>query len=165
VADDPADNLAELFSAVCEGRLPHLLAKRWFIMGVLRVAREGEQLDRALGLKGDGIRTLQRRLMMVRRDRHLRAALQAVALTDGLSDWARCQRLAPLVVGFMRTWRSTRRLTDPAPDWPAWKREVFRAAQCDIPLPRTAGGLRDVLVRTSPCSLNDGKDNLLARYL
>lgn len=165
VTDDPAENLAELFSAVWERRRPHMLAERWFIVGVLRAAREGEQLDIALGLNGPGIRTIQRRLIMGRRDAHLRAALRAVALAGDVSDWRRCLRLTPLLVGFMRTWDRTKRLTDPSPDWPEWKREVFRAAQCDVPLPRTAGGLRGVLLRTPPFSLNDGKENMLARYL
>ena len=165
MTDDPVDNLSELFSAVFEKRRPHMLAERWFIVGVLRASREGEQLDFALGLNSPGIRTLRRRLMMARRDAHLRAALRATALAEGVSDWCCCRRLAPLLVGFMRTWDRTKRLTDPAPDWPEWKREVFRAAQCDVPLPRTAGGLRGVLLRTPPFSLNDGKENMLARYL
>lgn len=165
MTDDPADNLAELFSAVQQGRRPHMLAARWFTMGVLRAIREGDSLDGALGLKAAGVPSLKRRFLTMRRDGHLCAALRAVALEDGLSDWARCQRLAGLLPGFARAWVHAQRMPEPPADWPTWKCEVFRAAQCGIGWPQSAGGLHALLQRTPPYSLKTDPGNMLARYL
>lgn len=164
-ASDPADHLAELFDAVTRGRQPDSGAALWFTAGVLHVMRHGGSLDAALGLSVPGLRSLRRRLLFIRRNAHLRAALIAVGLEPELIAWQRCKRLAPLVVSFMHTWPRLSSLSAPASDWADWKVHVWLAARCNVGMPTTADGLNKAVDGAVGYSVDEGWSNMLSRYL
>ena len=90
----PADMLGDLLGSLIDGRPVDASTREWAVRGILRAIRRDESLDLALGLAGAGKTRLQEQLLMIQRDQHLHAALQSVALDDGVSTWHRCQRLA-----------------------------------------------------------------------
>jgi hypothetical protein len=134
--------------------------------GIVASVRRGESLDVSLGLVASGQRTMQTRLLHLKRDEQLRQALAAVSLDASLSTWARCLRLAPLVRTFIDCeWPHVRRLAEPLADWPQWKVHVFRAMQADIALPRSPTGLHYVAQKAASCFSNEPGARLLSRYL
>lgn len=161
MTNDPNDHLLEVLAATWQRRPLHPLTAYWLQRGVVHTFRTGDSLDSALGLSAVGRRSAQRQLAMTVRDMHLKAALAAVVVNQDVSTWERCRRLAPLAAGFMVDWKRHRVLAHAPASWPAWKRHVFLAAQCDLALPTSPRGLRDVAQRTPLYSLNDGKENML----
>ncbi|MBD5805340.1 hypothetical protein AZOA_47930 [Azoarcus sp. Aa7] len=100
--------------------------------------RDGESLDRALGLAG----TLGRspRFEILRRDRNHHLVL-ALAHLGG--DYA---RLADEVARFeLRLWPAWRYRTEHDPLWSPARRAVFAAFRVGVPVPCTVPGLRKAL--------------------
>lgn len=134
--------------------------------GIVASVRRGESLDTSLGLSASGRRTLQTRLLHLRRDDHLKEAAAAVSLDPALSTWLRCLRLVPLIRTFVdREWRAVRLQADPPDDWPVWKVHLFRAMQTDLALPRSPRGVYDVVQRAQACSTRRSGARLLSHYL
>lgn len=133
---------------------------------ILASVRRGESLDVSLGLTASGQRSLQTRLLHLKRDEQILLALAAVAVEPDVSTWARCLRLSPLVRSFSdREWRQARLLAEPLPDWPRWKAHIFRAMQTGISLPRSPNGLFYIAQKADACSQNEQGARLLASYL
>lgn len=163
---DAADLLAEVWHAASTGQPMRPHAARWLADGVARAVRRGEPLDASLGLSAPGQRSLQRQLQTLRRDHHLLRAVRLVAVSDSLSDWQRCQRLAPLARTFVaETWPRVRRLSEAPHDWPAWRLELLEAARTDIELPTSPRRLYDLVQAEARCSSQGRKAMLLARLL
>lgn len=163
---DPADLIGNLFAHLVEGHELDVLTREALAVGILRAVRRGESLDAALGLSGAGCRSLQRRLLILQRDRHLLDAVTSCALAEALTDWQRCCRLAPLIKRFMVTdWPRVRRLSQPPADWPRWKRALFRAAQTDLPLPESGRRLDQIMKQMPTDSLQRKGGMLLSHYL
>lgn len=144
--DEATGLLAELLGAIERGEPVPLSAGAWFRFGVTRAVRRGEPLEAGLGLVRHKGPSLQRRVITMRRDEHLLRALELVACDVDVSTWQRCTRLAPLLKSFeARTWPMVRARLDPPVDWPAWRREVFFAAQhaerLELPLPSSRTSL------------------------
>jgi|GEM_PF-3345333 len=133
---------------------------------IVASVRRGESLDVSLGLTASGQRSLQTRLLHLKRDEQILMALAAVAVEPDVSTWARCLRLSPLVRAFSdREWRQARLLAEPLPDWPRWKAHIFRAMQTGISLPRSPNGLFYIAQKADACSQNEQGARLLASYL
>lgn len=163
---NPDDLLGELFAATFYKRPLGPLTRWWLQKGILRAIRRNESLDEALSLKGSGRDTLQRRLLMMRRNQHLAEAIGATALDEQVSEWQRCLRLAPEVKRFMRmTWPKTMRLSAPPDDWPSFKKCLWHAACSDLSLPQSADGLRRVLEQSKGYSCKNSGATLLAQFL
>ena len=161
---DPDALLAEVFAAFMEHREPHATARLWFVNGILRALRKDEPLDAALGLSSPGRRTMQARMLLARRNRHLRSAIGAVAVDPALSDWQRCCRLAPLLRRFVCTaWPHAKRLEAPPADWDAWKASLWHAAQCGE-LPGSARAIYAAVTPEAGFSQQEGHGTL-SRYL
>jgi hypothetical protein len=71
---------AHCWTTLMHGRPLNPLTRHWLLKGILRAIRRGESLDTALMLNGAGKSTLQNRLLMIRRNEHLAAAVAAVSL-------------------------------------------------------------------------------------
>jgi hypothetical protein len=85
---------------------------------------------------------------MIRRNRCLREAVDAISLDPGLSLYLRCERLAVHVTECQKAWNQAYRGTPEPPDaWPTWKRHLFRAWRCGK-VPATARGLYEALKKT-----------------
>lgn len=141
--------------AHCEGGEPIPADVRQHLAASIRhCAASGDSLDVSIGLSAPGRRKLATRLAMQRRNAALAAAVRSVALDDRLSDWQRCDRLAPLLSAFAKSleYRSTRYAEGPPDDWPAWKRHAWHALATDTPIPSTARSLYRVLTQESACS-------------
>ena len=163
---NPDDLLGELFAAIFYKRPLGPLTRWWLQKGILRAIRRNESLDEALSLKGSGRDTLQRRLLMMRRNQHLAEAIGATAFDEQVSDWQRCLRLAPEVQQFMSTtWPKTMRLSAPLDDWPSFKKCLWHAACSDLSLPESAHGLKRVLEQSRGYSCKNTGATLLAQFL
>ena len=157
-----------LLLAHCETGQPMPPEARQHLAGAIRhCAVTGDRLDRALGLADAGMRSLQTRLALHRRNQHLLDAVRSVALDEGVSDWQRCKRLAPLVTAFAagREYRATRYAPAPPDGWAAWKRHTWRALATDAGLPSSARQLYEIVRRADAYSLHDRGVNLLASKL
>lgn len=164
--DDVLDLLAEVLEASVEGRPLGHQAGQWLAFGIRAAVRRAEPLEVSLGLAGPGKRSLQRQLLTLRRDMHLLRAIKVVAIEEGITDWQRCKRLAPLISQFMHcTWPKAKRYAIAPSDWPTWKVEVFGAACTDIELPRSSRGLYNLVQADARCSIHSRKATLLARLL
>jgi len=162
----PTDMVGDLLGALIDGRPVCDSTREWAVRGILRAIRRDESLDQALGLAGAGKTRLQARLLTIQRDQHLRAALQSVALDEGVGAWQRCQRLAIEADRFMRsTWPKTRRLSAPPAHWPAYTRHLWHAARTDTKLPTTAAALYGNLSRNGGFSQKATGGKLLATFL
>lgn len=165
---DADDLLAELVEALRERRPLDPLVNEWLQRGVYSLVR-GESagsLDVALGLTRNGAESTPGRVRRIKRDLHLVRALRGVVVDDSVSGWTRCVRLAPLVRSFLaNTWPRVRNLQDVPDGWPAWKRELFRAAQTGIALPGTARGLHKALNEAPGCFVHTRKARVLAQLL
>ena len=162
----PDDLLGELLVAFLCAKPPSEAARNWFLDGALRAIREDKPLDYFLGLSCAGKPRLKRRMMMIKRDAYLVAALQDVALDSQIKAWERCQRLAPIVKTFQRiTWGQAQRLSDPPLDWPTHKRHLWHAMRTGIPLPESPHALRAILVQAGGYSHNNKGATLLAQFL
>lgn len=165
---DVDDLLAELVAALQERRPPDPLAHEWLLRGIYALVR-GESagsLDVALGLTRNGAESTPGRVRRIKRDLHLVCALRDVVVDDSVSGWTRCARLAPLVRSFLaNTWPRVRNLQEAPAGWPAWKREVFRAAQTGIALPATARGLHKALNEAPACFVHTRRATVLAQLL
>lgn len=144
--DEATGLLVELLAAIERGEPVPMSAAAWFRFGVTRAVRQGETLEAGLGLVRRKGPSLQRRVIAMRRDEHLLRALELVACDEDVSTWQRCTRLAPLLKSFeARTWPVVRARLEPPGDWPAWRREVFFAAQhaerLELPLPSSRTSL------------------------
>ncbi len=154
--EEGADLLADMLAALLLDRPMSIEARSWFLDGCLRALRRGESIDSGLGLAAAGRRNLQLRFMERLRDRHLCQALELVGLAGDAITWTRCVRLAPLVVQFMRhDWPKSKRLDRPPPEWPGYKRSLWRAASTGVDLPRSPHALRAAVLRTMGYSRND----------
>lgn len=140
-------------------------AYRWEYVIVTSV-RRGEPIDTTLGLAAAGRRTMQTRLLHMRRDEQLMQAVATVLPDPALSTWARCMELAPLLRAFVdREWPAVRTQANPRDDWPAWKAHLFRAMQQDLALPRSPRGLYDVVQRAQGYSTQKPGAKLLSQQL
>jgi len=154
VPEDPLAHFAELMAALRQRRAPSDAAAEWWIAGVQAGLRDGSTLDRALGLSAPGARSWRTSLLQAQRDHHLVRAARAVVLDDGQSDWACCQRLAPLVRAFVaNVWPRLRDRPEPPEDWPTARRELFLAARTGLTLPSTPRGLLKVVSRATTYSV------------
>jgi hypothetical protein len=134
--------------------------------GIVALVRRGDSLDAALGLSAAGRRSMQTRLLHMRRDEQLMQAVATVSPDPSLSTWARCLELAPLLRTFVeREWPAVRTQADPRADWPAWKAHLFRARQQDLALPRSPRGLYDVVQRAQGYSTQKPGAKLLSQLL
>lgn len=159
---------AEVTLAFIEERMPHAIARDWFVKHGLRFLRGGGSLEQALGLAGPGVATVRRRLLLIQRDEHLDLAAQAVAIGDAVDLWERCARLAPLLKRFEAgKWSraSVRELQAPPQSWETWEQHALRAFQVGEGVPLTAAGLHKRLNSTPHCSVSGGAARVLARYL
>jgi hypothetical protein len=162
----PADMLGDLLASLIDGRPVDDTTREWAVRGILSAIRRDESLDLALGLAGTGKTRLHDQLLMIQRDEHLHAALQSVALDDGVSTWQRCQRLAIEADRFMRsTWPKTKRLSAPPDHWPEYARHLWHAARTDTRLPTTASGLYGNLSRNKGFSQKATGGKLLSKFL
>lgn len=153
---------------VFEGRTLPPYAADWLLQGLLRALRQGIPVDQALGLSGPGLEPLALRIRRMQRDLHLADAALAVTLDDGLSLWARCKRLAPLVKQFeTRLWSraAVQHLQAPLSDWPIWQCHVFLAFRTGLSVPSSASGLNERLAKTPHFSPNTSTATVLARFL
>lgn len=165
-SSNPDDLLGELLADLMHGRPLNPLTRHWLLKGVLRAIRRGESLDTALMLNGAGKATLQNRLLMIRRNEHLAAAVAAVSLDADVSTWERCCRLAPEVVFFVNDiWPKAKKRLAPADDWPTFKKRLWDAACTDMPLPATPGGLFSAIKQTPVFSPSKQGAKLLAQFL
>lgn len=150
---EPADQLAELWAALQQGRVPRADVREWFCEGVAASVRRSEGLEVSLGLSAAGRRTLHGQLQLIARDQFLLEALSSIAI-DETNDWARCRRLAGHIQAFMwGAWPMTRTLADPPASWPTWQRAAFRAAQTGLKVPTSTRGLWDILKKYTPFSV------------
>ena len=157
-----------LLLAHCETGQPLPPEARQHLAGAIRhCAVTGDRLDRALGIASAGMRSLQTRLALQRRNHCLRDAVRAVALDERLSDWQRCKRLAPLAVAFAASheYRSTRYGCEPPAGWPGWKKHIWYALATDTGLPTSARQLYDIVRQADAYSLHGKGLNLLASKL
>lgn len=165
-SSDADDLLGSLLDDLMHGRPLNPLTRHWLLKGILRAIRRGESLDTALMLNGAGKSTLQNRLLMIRRNEHLAAAVAAVSLDANVSTWERCCRLAPEVVRFVRqVWPTAKKRPTPPDDWPTFKKCLWDAACTDLPLPATPGGLFYAQKQTTPFSPSKQGAKILAQFL
>lgn len=154
-----------MFGLLARGRQPDPAAREILATAILSAVRGGQTLDESLGLAGIGTRSVRRQLLMVRRDLFLADALEAVALDDRVSDWSRCQRLAPLVRDFMAYDWPTARFAAPCADWPGWRIDLYKAAQTGLDLPLSPQGLLAALHRTRRLHASSPNAVVLSFYL
>lgn len=160
------DLLAMVLESLSSNRPIPTMAATWLREGVIKALRRGEAIDTSLGLSGVGCRSLQGKVLMLRRDIHLVRAAQAVAVDEDLSDWQRCVRLAPLLCRFMRdTWPRVMRLDEPLQAWPEWKCHAFAAARTDMRLPTTAAGLHLIIKANAAFPVEKRPATLLAQLI
>lgn len=163
---DPDDLLGNLLADLLHGRPLNTLSRHWLEKGILRSIRRGEPIDVALRLTGVGKATLQNRLLMIRRNEHLAAAVEAVSLDVDVGNWERCCRLAPEVDRFVRyTWPMAKKRPAPPDDWPTFKKRLWDAACTDLALPMTACGLLNSLKQNTQYSESKQGTKLLSQFL
>jgi len=165
-SSNPDDLLGTLLYELMHDMSLSTLVRHWLLKGILRAIRRGESLDVALGLAGAGKFTLQNRLLMIRRNEHLAAAVAAVSLDADVSTWERCCRLAPEVERFVsHTWPTAKKRATAPDDWPTFKKRLWDAACTDLPLPETPGGLYYAQKQTPVFSPSEQGAKILAQYL
>lgn len=163
---DPDNLVGTLFDCCFRAKPLPSLVRDWLIRGILASARRDQPLDESLGLSGPGRSTLQKRLQMVKRDAHLVQAFQSIAIDDRVSDWSRCTRLASEARRFSEfVWPQARRLAEPSPDWPAFKKSLWLASATDLPLPRSATRIRAIVLQNTGFSQNQAGAKILSRFI
>jgi hypothetical protein len=164
---DGVEMLARLLAHCDTGAPMPTEARRALALAIRRTAATGDTLDSCLGISAAGRRSLQRRIARCRRDEAIVLAVGVVAIDEGLSDWQRCQRLAPLLAAFTngRDWKETRYQPGPPDSWPAWKRLAWIAAATDEPIPTSARQLFEIVKRARGYSPHDAGVRLLASSL
>ncbi len=134
--------LRRLWAAVCTDGQIDPLTRDWLQQGLLQLGRDEVPLHVALGLAAQGVPSMRTRFLTLRRDRHLAAAVDAMALDGQVATWARCTRLQPLVRRFVADVWPRYSAGMPAPqDWPVWKVELLHAARTGQSLPTSTKGL------------------------
>lgn len=165
-ATDADDLLGALLFDLMHSRPLNPLSRHWLEKGILRAIRCGESLDVALLLTGAGKATLTNRLLLIRRNEYLAAAVTAVSLDVNVSTWSRCCRLAPEVDRFIRyVWPTAKKRSAPPDDWPTFKKRLWDAACTDLALPKTACGLLGALKKNTLYSESKQAAKLLSQFL
>ena len=165
-SSDADDLLGALLGDLMCDRPLSALVSHWLQKGILRAIRRGESLDVALLLTGVGKSSLSTRLLMIRRNEHLAAAVASVSLDANVSVWERCSRLAPEVSRFVRyDWPTVKKRPAPPDDWPTFKKRLWDAACTDMALPETACGLLNSLKRNAVYSRSGQGAKLLSQFL
>jgi hypothetical protein len=133
---DPIACLLAVASAAASGRPLEGEAASWFAAGVRTYLREGEPLERCLGLAGTGW-SAPTRFAYRERNRHLRAACRMLG-----SDPA---RLAAAVSRFEgQQWACWRDLPEPPARADALQRALFDAFSAGAPVPSSARQLHRI---------------------
>lgn len=135
LAANPIDRLA-LAVGLLQPADPDLA--NWLAMAIDAHVRDGESLDRALGLAGSLGRSPRFEILRRERNHHL-----TLALTQLGGDYA---RLADEVARFeLRLWPTWRYRTERDPMWSPARGAVFEAFRVGVPVPGTVPGLRKAL--------------------
>lgn len=162
----PDDCLGNLLAHLALDQPLSASTREWATRGILQTIRRREPMEAALRLAGPGLEDLGARLARIQRDQYITQALAAVALDDGITDWQRCTRLAPLVARFTADiWPKTKRLHAPPDTWPEYKKALWHAAATDCTLPESPRALLDVLKRNGGFSPHKTGAKLLATFL
>jgi hypothetical protein len=133
---DPIACLLAVASAAASGRPLEGEAASWFAAGVRTYLREGEPLERCLGLAGTGW-SAPTRFAYRERNRHLRRAAELVR-----NDMA---RLAEAVRRFEgQQWACWRDLPEPPARADALQRALFAAFAAGAPVPSSARQLHRI---------------------
>jgi hypothetical protein len=128
--------LTKLTEEMEDGRPLSYESWKWLTVALIcRRYVPGPTLDHWLGLTGPGVRQSATVQAMIRRNRCLREAVDAISLDPGLSLYPRCERLAAHVTECTKAWnRAYREMPEPPAAWPTWKRHLFRAWRCGNPV-------------------------------
>lgn len=111
---------------------------QWLAQAIDAHVRDGESLDRALGLSGNLGRSARFEVLRRERDRHL---AEALAQLDGAYN-----RLASEITCFeRRVWPAWRYRESPDPMWTSVRRCVFEAFRVGLRVPATVPGLLKAL--------------------
>ncbi|CAL94486.1 hypothetical protein [Azoarcus olearius] len=156
-----------LLLGYCETGAPMPIeARRFMANAIRRTVDTGDAIDVSLGLSARGQRSLQTMVAMQRRNEWLVRAVEAVA-AEGVDEWERCKRLAPLLAAFAdgHEWRQTRYQIRPPPDWPLWKQHCWWAMATDTQMPTSPAQLRDIVRRNTPYSSHGRQVKMLASRL
>lgn len=144
----PVAHFREMIAALESGRpIPDDVIAWWHDGCTRFAAGETPTLDRALGLRAQGINLPARTYAREARDAELVAAF---ALIEGRSRWARTEALARLIRGFeLRTWPRVRDYNEPPERLTAAQCHLFHAFRACRRVPSSPSRLAEIL-RSNP---------------
>lgn len=118
-ADVPVAKLGRLYAELDDGALSPP-TREYLRTAIAAAVRRDEPLHVALGISRSGrYGSLQRQLLLEKRNDLLMEAFAAISLDDAELDYTRCKRLAKQIRVFVRReWPHARRRLDPDPEGP-----------------------------------------------